>query len=190
MNVDDEYPHHSSSQDLDFQNLKVISAVGRGAKGVVFAATRNDGDIGEYFALKVISKALIEKKDKAKNNDGGECKRVSFEQHVLRLFDHPLLPRLRGVVETEKIIAYAIDYCPGGNLYSLQKKQTEKMFSADSIRYPVLPFWFQGNSKFEILLFFFLSLSLFFCQFPPSSVMESEIWPMLTNNFNNRPNVF
>ncbi|KAI9085271.1 hypothetical protein K1719_032794 [Acacia pycnantha] len=129
-------PHHRTFPELDFQDLKVISAVGRGAKGVVFAAMRNDDEFGEYFALKVISKALIQKKSKAKDNDeGGECKRVSFEQQVLRLFDHPLLPRLRGVLETEKIIGYAIDYCPGGNLHSLRKKQTEKMFSDDTIRF-------------------------------------------------------
>ncbi|XP_028769666.1 serine/threonine-protein kinase OXI1-like [Neltuma alba] len=126
---------HHLQRTLDFRDLKVISAVGRGAKGVVFAAKRNDDAFGEYFALKVISKALIQKKAKAIDNNEGECRRVSFEQQVLRRFDHPLLPRLRGVLETDKIIGYAIDYCPGGNLHSLRKKQTEKMFSDDSIRF-------------------------------------------------------
>ncbi|XP_054780182.1 serine/threonine-protein kinase OXI1-like [Prosopis cineraria] len=137
MNIGDvSRLRHRTFPELDFQDMKVISAVGRGAKGVVFAAKRNDDAFGEYFALKVISKALIKKKAKAmSSNDEGECKRVSFEQQVLRHFDHPLLPRLRGVVETEKIIGYAIDYCPGGNLHSLRKKQTEKMFSDDTIRF-------------------------------------------------------
>lgn len=159
MNVVDENHHHRTLLDLNFQNVKVISAVGRGAKGVVFAATKNDDAFGEYYALKVISKALIQKKGKALNNDGGEGKRVSFEQQVLRRFDHPLLPRLRGVLETENIIGYAIDYCPGGNLHSLRKKQTEKMFSDDSIRYAFvssvcLPRKSEKmKSKFEILLF-------------------------------------
>ena len=96
---------------------------------------QNDA-LKEHLALKVISKALIYKKANALvNSDGSERRRVSFEQHVLRRFDHPLLPRLQGVIETPKIIGYAIDYCSGGNLHSLRKKQTEKTFSEDIIRY-------------------------------------------------------
>ncbi|XP_059431828.1 serine/threonine-protein kinase OXI1-like [Corylus avellana] len=115
---------------LDFQNFKVISAVGRGAKGVVFLAKDEVSD--EFVALKVIAKALIEGKGKA---DGGEYKRIFFEQQVLRRLSHPLLPRLRGVLATENVVAHAIDYCPGGNLHSLRKRQTEKMFSDDVIRF-------------------------------------------------------
>lgn len=120
------------ARSFDFNNLRVVSAVGRGAKGVVFLARIGDRSSSECVALKVISKALILQK-KAKNDDG-EYKRVSFEEQVLRRFDHPLLPKLRGVFETEKVIGFAIDYCHGGNLHSLRKKQTEKMFSDDTIR--------------------------------------------------------
>lgn len=134
MNNDDE-----TFRWLDFEKMKVISAVGRGAKGVVFLATTGDerSSWSECVALKVISKALIHEK-KARNYDNtgsDEYKRVSFEQEVLRRFDHPLLPRLRGVFETEKVVGFAIDYCHGGSLHSLRKKQTEKMFSDDTIRY-------------------------------------------------------
>lgn len=131
--------HHRTFPELDFQDLKVISAVGRGAKGVVFAAKRNndDNEDGEYLALKVISKELMKKKKSREDGEEGcgNNKRVLFEQEVLRRFDHPLLPRLKGVIETEKIVGYGIDYCPGGNLHSLRKNQTEKMFSDDCIRY-------------------------------------------------------
>ncbi|KAL5062965.1 hypothetical protein RYX36_024702 [Vicia faba] len=121
---------------LDFKKLKIISAVGRGAKGVVFLARTGNRSSDECLALKVTSKALIQQKN-AKNNskDYGEYKRASFEEEVLRRFDHPLLPRLQGVFETEKIVGFAIDYCHGGNLHSLRKKQTEKMFSDDAIRF-------------------------------------------------------
>ncbi|KAJ1427893.1 Serine/threonine-protein kinase, active site [Sesbania bispinosa] len=138
---DSDNSQNGTLQTLDFENLKVISAVGRGAKGVVFLARTGDRSSNECLALKVISKALIhQKKAKNKNkkndNDGpGEYKRVSFEQEVLGRFDHPLLPRLRGVLETENVVGFAIDYCHGGNLHSLRKKQTEKMFSDDTIRF-------------------------------------------------------
>ena len=131
---DNHCPRHhreSTLPKLDFQNLKVISAVGRGAKGVVFLCKSEASN--EYLALKVVSKALIFKR--GKELDGSERKRISFEQQVLRRFNHPLLPRLRGLLETRRIIGYAINYCPGGNLHSLRKKQTEKTFSDDIIRY-------------------------------------------------------
>ncbi|OIV90330.1 hypothetical protein TanjilG_14728 [Lupinus angustifolius] len=117
---------------LDFEDLQVITPVGRGAKGVVFLT--KTGQTGEQscLALKVISKALLEKK---KKEGCAEYKRLSFEQQVLRRFDHPLLPRLRGVIETQNIVGFAIDYCDGGTFHSLRSKQSEKMFSHDTIRF-------------------------------------------------------
>ncbi|KAK9281782.1 hypothetical protein L1049_004688 [Liquidambar formosana] len=125
---------HHDVPKLDLQHVKILSVLGRGAKGVVFRVRTELTD--EPLALKLISKALIEKKKKDKNtSDGSEYKRICFERDVLRQFQHPLLPKLRGVVDTENIIGYAIDYCPGRDLNSLRKKQTEKMFSDDIIRF-------------------------------------------------------
>lgn len=117
---------------LDFQRLRVISALGRGAKGVVFLV--KDEEAEEFMALKVISKDLIERRSKEPKSDGNEYRRVCFEQQVLRRFDHPLLPKLHGVLDTEKLVGYAIDYCPGRDLNCLRKRQTERMFSDDVIR--------------------------------------------------------
>lgn len=134
MNDNHNSQNGTAIKSLDFESIKVISACGRGAKGVVFLARTGDRSSDEFVALKVISKALIDQK-KSKNDKGtGEYKRVSFERKVLSRFDHPLLPRLRGVLETDNVIGFAIDYCNGGNLHSLRKKQTEKMFSDDTIR--------------------------------------------------------
>lgn len=119
---------------LDLRNLKVVTAVGRGAKGVVFLARSLYGGNDQWLALKAISKELLQKKYR---NRTGPGKRVSFEQQILRRFDHPLLPRLRGVFETEKLVGFAIDYCHGGNLHSLRRKQSEKVFSEEIIRYPL-----------------------------------------------------
>ncbi|PRQ25413.1 putative protein kinase AGC-RSK-2 family [Rosa chinensis] len=117
---------------FNFQRLKVISPLGRGAKGVVFLV--KDQETEELMALKVISKDLIHRKGKD-GGDGDEYRRVCFEQQVLRRFDHPLLPKLHGVLDTEKLVGYAINYCPGRDLNSLRKRQTERMFSDDVIRF-------------------------------------------------------
>ncbi|XP_010532919.1 PREDICTED: serine/threonine-protein kinase OXI1 [Tarenaya hassleriana] len=134
-------PHHSPIRNLDFDRLNVVSALGRGAKGVVFLV-RDCGISGESLALKVILRESIEGKRRKKktkgeseDGDGDEYRRVSFEQGVLSRFEHPLFPRLRGVLATEKVVGYAIDYCPGRDLNSLRKRQTEKMFSDEIIRF-------------------------------------------------------
>jgi serine/threonine protein kinase len=139
-------------ETLDFRNLKVISAVGRGAKGVVFLARTYGSSKDEWWALKVISKELLQKKN---NNKTGECKRVRFEQQILRRFDHPLLPRLKGVLETEKLTGFAIDYCHGGSLHSLMKKQPNKKFSEETIRY-ITSFLYHS-----IFFYFFQRLEFF-----------------------------
>ncbi|CAL0298949.1 unnamed protein product [Lupinus luteus] len=117
---------------LDLEELKVVTPVGRGAKGVVFLTETGESGEQSCLALKVISKALLEKK---KKEGCGEYKRLSFEQQVLRRFDHPLLPRLRGVLETQNIVGFAIDYCHGGTFHSLRSKQSEKTFSHATIRF-------------------------------------------------------
>ncbi|KAE8701379.1 Serine/threonine-protein kinase OXI1 [Hibiscus syriacus] len=130
-------PQHSITT-FDLDSLEIVTALGRGAKGVVFLARDNVKD--EILALKVISRDSIEKKNgkavkNSNGNVGNEYRRVSFEQEALGMVDHQLLPRLRGVLATDKVVGYAIDYCPGRDLHSLRKKQTENMFSDDMIRF-------------------------------------------------------
>ncbi|XP_016433698.1 serine/threonine-protein kinase OXI1 [Nicotiana tabacum] len=131
MNDGDNY-EKPEVPSIELRSLKVISALGRGAKGVVFLVQTEDG---ELLALKSILRASIEKKKASGNSDDSEYRRICLERDVLSCFQHPLLPKLRGVVSTDKIVGYAIDYCPGGDLNSLRKKQTEKMFSDDTIRF-------------------------------------------------------
>ncbi|KAK9141357.1 hypothetical protein Scep_011038 [Stephania cephalantha] len=128
---------------MELRRLKALSLLGRGAKGVAFLVKDDEESSSSeqgLLALKVISKAaLIEKKrknnDSSSKRDNDPMKRIWFERDVLNLLDHPLLPKLRGVVVTGEIVCFAMDYCPGGNLNSLRKQQTEKMFSEDLIRF-------------------------------------------------------
>ncbi|GMP90256.1 hypothetical protein CsSME_00041468 [Camellia sinensis var. sinensis] len=127
---------HLDIPSLELSRLKAISALGRGAKGVVFLVQTQSSSKNEFIALKAISKASIDKKNRINHDsDGSEYRRICFEREVLRRFRHPLLPRLRGTVSTDKIVGYAIDYCPGRDLHSLRKQQSEKMFSDDIIRF-------------------------------------------------------
>ncbi|XP_073022985.1 serine/threonine-protein kinase OXI1-like [Primulina eburnea] len=131
--------HDGTIFSLNLKSLNIISALGRGAKGVVFLV-QTPGD-GKLLALKAISRSSIEKKKHDKTTAGSssgrgdEYRRIWFERDVLGSFNHPLLPKLHGVLVTDKIVGYAVDYCPGRNLNYLRKKQTERMFSDDIIRF-------------------------------------------------------
>ncbi|XP_047332437.1 serine/threonine-protein kinase OXI1-like [Impatiens glandulifera] len=121
---------------LDIKVHKVISPLGRGAKGVVFLLhTKTESPKEQFLALKVVSKSSIEEDNASRRRYNKEYKTIHLEKEILSSLHHPLLPKLQGLVETERIIGYAIDYCPGGNLHSLRKKQTEKMFSDNIIRF-------------------------------------------------------
>ncbi|KAK3004669.1 hypothetical protein RJ639_018286 [Escallonia herrerae] len=164
MNVDGA--GHQRVQTLDLRQLKVISALGRGAKGVVFLVqTESSGD--SLLALKAILKARIEKsKASDHSSDGSEYRRICFEQEVLQCFQHPLFPKLRGILSTEKIIGYAIDYCPGRDLNSLRKKQTEKMFSDDIIRF--------YGAEMVLALEYLHSLGIVYRDLKPENIMIQE----------------
>lgn len=111
---------------FDLAGLRAVSVLGHGAKGVAFLMLLG----GEALALKAISRASVERKP------SDDCyRRIRFERDVLRALDHPLLPSLRGVVETDRVVGFAITYCPGGDLSALRRRQTEKMFSDEVIRY-------------------------------------------------------
>ncbi|KAG6504646.1 hypothetical protein ZIOFF_036981 [Zingiber officinale] len=142
---------------IDLRDLKAVSVLGRGAKGVVFLV-RGGGaaQSTEPLALKAVSRSSIEKK-RAASAPGDAYRRVWLERDVLLTLHHPLLPSLRGVVSTDKIVGFAIDRCSGGDLASLRRRQSEKMFSDDAIRcvfHPIAGLFSPARpSRFRFLTF-------------------------------------
>lgn len=135
-------------RQLSLEDLKAVSVLGRGAKGVVFhvvhAPGEPDGEGGEgeaaaAMALKAVSREAARHK-KAASGDGDGHRRIWFERDVLLALRHPLLPSLRGILATDAVVGFAIDRCGGGDLNSLRRRQTEKMFSDSVIRYVVRRF--------------------------------------------------
>ncbi|KAM0844024.1 hypothetical protein ACQ4PT_057324 [Festuca glaucescens] len=123
-------------RQLSLADLRAVSVLGRGAKGVVFhvVAEEGHGGGGTAMALKAVSREAARHK-KAGSGGGDGHRRIWFERDVLLALRHPLLPALRGVLATDAVVGFAIDRCGGGDLNSLRRRQTEKMFSDSVVRF-------------------------------------------------------
>uniref|UniRef100_A0ACD5V414 Uncharacterized protein n=1 Tax=Avena sativa TaxID=4498 RepID=A0ACD5V414_AVESA len=127
-------PPPPEPRQLSLADLKAVSVLGRGAKGVVFHVVPEEADGGTPMALKAVSREAARHK-KAGSGGGDGHRRIWFERDVLLALHHSLLPALRGVLATEAVVGFAIDRCGGGDLNSLRRRQTEKMFSDSVIRF-------------------------------------------------------
>ncbi|KAL5978136.1 hypothetical protein ACLOJK_029253 [Asimina triloba] len=120
--------------DLEIENLNAVRVLGRGAMGTVFLVTDRTCTACPTFALKVVDKSSFLGRPDAE-------RRARWEVSVLSaLVDHPdrpFLPALMGAIETVDFVAWAIPYCPGGDLNALRYRQTDHIFSPSAIRFYV-----------------------------------------------------
>ncbi|XP_004507107.1 serine/threonine-protein kinase UCN [Cicer arietinum] len=118
------------SLELDLDNLKALKILGKGAMGTVFlvhnptAATKTT----TTFALKVVDKSSIHAKHDAE-------RRAHWEIQVLSMLSHPFLPSILGTYESPQFLAWALPYCPGGDLNVLRYRQNDRVFSPSVIRF-------------------------------------------------------
>ncbi|GLJ23604.1 hypothetical protein SUGI_0447040 [Cryptomeria japonica] len=112
--------------EMEIEELKAVKVVGKGAMGTVFLIQKRGFD--RPLALKAMSKSVLEKQ-----KDG--LKRARVEKEILSSLRHPFLPTLFGQVDTEKIVGWVVDYCSGGDLNGLRRRQPEKIFSENVIRF-------------------------------------------------------
>ena len=115
------------SQELDLDNLKLLKVLGKGAMGTVFLV---QDTTNTPFALKVVDKTCVHAKLDAE-------RRARWEIQVLSTLSHPFLPSLMGTLESPQFLAWALPYCPGGDLNFLRYRQTDRSFSPAVIRFYV-----------------------------------------------------
>ncbi|RDX86889.1 Serine/threonine-protein kinase UCNL, partial [Mucuna pruriens] len=117
------------SKELDLDNLKAIKVLGKGAMGTVFLVHDKDTS-NPPFALKVVDKTCVHAKLDAE-------RRARWEIQVLSTLSHPFLPSLMATFESPEFLAWALPYCPGGDLNVLRYRQTDRVFSPAVIRFYV-----------------------------------------------------
>ncbi|KAJ8751268.1 hypothetical protein K2173_016449 [Erythroxylum novogranatense] len=116
--------------DLNFQNLRAIKVLGKGAMGTVFLV--HDPAFGIPFALKVVEKSTLCTKFEAE-------RRARWEIQVLNKLSgsspSPFLPHLLSSFENSEFLAWAVPFCPGGDLNVLRHRQTDRVFSPAVVRF-------------------------------------------------------
>ncbi|KAF6158650.1 hypothetical protein GIB67_040164 [Kingdonia uniflora] len=122
----------NNSPSLDLDKLTTVSVLGKGAMGTVFLVTNHETDPTSRspFALKVVEKSFFDTKLDAD-------RRARWEISVLSRLENPFLPTLLGTVETDDFLAWAVPYCPGGDLNVLRYCQNDRVFSSSVIRFYV-----------------------------------------------------
>ncbi|KAL2328820.1 hypothetical protein Fmac_022247 [Flemingia macrophylla] len=109
-------------EELKLENLKAVKVVGKGGMGTVFLVRRRNDK--QRMALKVVEKRWVERE-----------RRGRWEMEVLSRLSHPFLPSLIGSFESPQLLAWALPYCPGGDLNLLRYRQTDRTFSPAVIRF-------------------------------------------------------
>ncbi|KAF8041168.1 hypothetical protein BT93_B3174 [Corymbia citriodora subsp. variegata] len=126
-------PPSSTAAEPDIDNLRALKVLGKGAMGTVLLVhdAASDPSASSPFALKLV--------DKSSTHDA--ARRARWEISVLGLLTrpspHPFLPRLLASFETDELLAWAVPYCPGGDLNVLRHHQNDRVFSPAVIRFYV-----------------------------------------------------
>uniref|UniRef100_A0A0E0LWM6 non-specific serine/threonine protein kinase n=1 Tax=Oryza punctata TaxID=4537 RepID=A0A0E0LWM6_ORYPU len=115
--------------DIDLDRARALRVLGRGAMGTVFLVEARYG--GFRYALKVFDK----RSGAAYKHDAD--RRARWELSVLSRLAHPHLPCLLGSAETPDLLAWAVPYCPGGDLNELRYTLPDRVFSPAAIRFYV-----------------------------------------------------
>lgn len=110
------------------EDFETIELLGEGSYSKVMLVRKKD--TGEKFAMKCIRKAhcgIDENKGKKR------MKRAMTERIILSQTSHPFIVPLHYAFQDEKNIYFALEYCQGGELFSLMAKHrrfTEDQYTA------------------------------------------------------------
>ncbi|CAH2037361.1 unnamed protein product [Thlaspi arvense] len=112
---------------LGISDFRVLKRLGYGDIGSVYLVELKGAKKTTYFAMKVMDKASLVSRNK--------LLRAQTEREILSQLDHPFLPTLYSHFETDKFYCLVMEFCSGGNLYSLRQKQPNKCFTEDAARF-------------------------------------------------------
>ncbi|KAJ4799561.1 hypothetical protein LUZ62_050807 [Rhynchospora pubera] len=114
--------------EIDLDKLRALRVLGRGAMGTVFLVADRSASPASLYALKVFEKH-------SPNTKPDADRRARWEVSVLSRLSHLYLPCLIGSAETSELLAWAVPFCPGGDLNTLRYSLSDGVFSTAAIRF-------------------------------------------------------
>lgn len=109
----------------DLAEYELLGVLGRGTFGVVKLARHRQ--TGRSVAIKILDKEIVQEMRQEKN--------ILREQTVHLLMSHPFVARLYVVFQDKRALYFVMEYCPGGEVYSLvydQKNESDDEDATDS----------------------------------------------------------
>ncbi|XP_074272498.1 protein kinase PINOID-like [Silene latifolia] len=114
------------NRPLSFRDFNLVRKVGSGDISTVYLCRLRSDDKCEY-AMKVVDKEALAAKNKTQ--------RAEMEKKILKMLDHPFLPTLYAQFDASHFSCIVMEYCSGGDLYSLRSKLPNKRFPLHSARF-------------------------------------------------------
>lgn len=126
--IEKMYEHNKQqlSGKIRIEHFALLSMIGKGSYADVILARKKD--TGTIYALKMLKKSKIEQRNQKTH--------VGIERSILIEIQHPFIIRMIYTFQSEKMLYFALEYCPGGELFNLLQKK--RKFSEDCARFYIV----------------------------------------------------
>lgn len=114
------------AKEVNEKDYQIISLLGVGSQGRVYLVRLTDTD--QYFAMKVFRKDRILPNAKTTRS-------ILTEHRFLAQTNHPFITKLYHSFHSHERLYMVMEYCPGGELLSIIKKQPDARLNEDQVRF-------------------------------------------------------
>ncbi|PKI47661.1 hypothetical protein CRG98_031947 [Punica granatum] len=155
----------SSDGRLHLRHLKLLRHLGTGNLGRVYLCRLRDCDSAS-FALKVVDRDHLSAK---------KLSHVDTEAEILSMLDHPFLPTLYAHFTASHYTCLLIDYCPGGDLHSLLRRQPSNRLPLQAVRFFV--------AEVLVALEYLHALGIVYRDLKPENILLRENGHVMLSDF-------
>lgn len=107
-------PNGVAKAKVDINSFVTISVIGKGSYAKVLLVRKKDDNC--VFAMKIIKKKLVALKKQDSH--------IQTERNVLiAMKDQPFFVRIHYTFQTETKLYFVLDYCPGGEMFTILQKK-------------------------------------------------------------------
>jgi len=124
--MNEEQKERIKDTKVNVDSFALISVIGKGSYAEVLLARKKD--TGTIYALKILKKDKIEQRNQKTH--------VKVERNILIEIQHPFIIKMVYAFQTEKKLYFALEYCPGGELFNLLQKK--RQFSEENARFYIV----------------------------------------------------